>query len=47
MGDTEPEPVTCHLSLTPLAIATDPSPAYSPTMHNRLVNKDQKPVRKF
>ena len=27
-------PVTCHMSLTPIATATDPPPAYSPTMHS-------------
>ena len=32
--------VTCHLSLTPTAIARDPPPAFSPTMHSRLVCKD-------
>ena len=33
--------VACHLSLLPTATATDPPPADSPTMHNRLVLKDQ------
>ena len=34
--------VTFHLSLTPIATATYPPPANSPTMHRRLVFKDQK-----
>ena len=34
--------VTCHLSLTPIAKATDPPPAKSPIMHSRLVGKDPK-----
>ena len=34
--------VTCHLSLTPTATATDPPPANSPIMHNRLVCKEPK-----
>ena len=28
--------VTCHMSLTPTARATDPPPAKSPTMHSRM-----------
>ena len=35
-------PVICHLSLMPKATATDPPPANSPTMHSRMVGKDQK-----
>ena len=31
--------VTCHLSITPTATATDPPPANSPIMHSRLVAK--------
>ena len=36
-------PVTYHLSLIPTA--TDPHPANSPTMHSRLVHKNQKPKK--
>ena len=36
-------PVTCQLSLTPTATATDPPSANSPSMHRKLVCKDQKP----
>ena len=32
--------VTCHMSLTQTATATDPPPANSPTMHIRMVRKD-------
>ena len=35
-------PVTCHMSLTQTATATDPSPANSPTMHSRIICKDPK-----
>ena len=35
-------PVICHLSLMPKATATDLPPANSPTMHSRMVGKDQK-----
>ena len=35
-------PVTCKLSLIPAAKASDPTPANSPSMHSRLVRKDQK-----
>ena len=35
-------PVSCHLSLTPRAIDTDPPPAKSLNMHSRLVHKDPK-----
>ena len=31
--------VTCHLSITPTATATDPPHANSPIMHSRLVAK--------
>ena len=34
------------MSLTPTATATDPSPAYSPTMHSTLVCIDQKTQKK-
>ena len=34
-------PVTCHMSLRPTATATDPPTANSPTIHSRLVCKDQ------
>ena len=37
--------VTCHLSLTPTAKATDPPPANSPIMHSGLICKDQKPKK--
>ena len=33
--------VCCHQSLTPTAIATDPPPANSPTLHSRLVHQDK------
>ena len=33
--------VICNLSLTPTATATDLPPAYSPTMHRRLVCQDR------
>ena len=39
--------VTCHLSLTPTATATDPPPANSPIMHSRLVGKEPKIPKKF
>ena len=29
--------VTCHMSLTPTAIATVPPPTNSPTMHSRML----------
>ena len=32
--------IACHMSLTPTA--THPPPAYSPTMHSRLADKDLK-----
>ena len=32
--------VTCHMSVTPTATATDPPPANSPTMHRRIDDKD-------
>ena len=35
--------VACHLSLTATATATNPPPANSPIIHNRLVYKIQKP----
>ena len=38
IGDTKY--LTCHLSLTITATATDPPPANSPTMHSRLVCKE-------
>ena len=34
--------VVCHMSLTQTATATDPPPANSPTMHNRMGCKDPK-----
>ena len=33
--------VAFHMSLTPTATATDPPPANSPTIHSRMVHKDQ------
>ena len=33
-------PVTIHLSLTPTPTPTDPPPANSPTMHSRVVHKN-------
>ena len=38
-------PINCHLSLTPSATVTDPPPTNSPTMHSRLVCKDQKKTK--
>ena len=35
-------PVICHLSLMPKATATDPPFTNSPTMHSRMVGKDDK-----
>ena len=35
-------PIDCHLSLTPIATATEPAPANSPTMHSGPVRKDAK-----
>ena len=29
-------PLTCHMSVTPTATATDPTPAKSPSMHSRM-----------
>ena len=40
-------PVACHLSITPTVTATDPPPAYSPTMHSRLILKDLKIIKKI
>ena len=34
-------PVTCHMSPTPRATATDPPPANFPTLHSRLVHQDR------
>ena len=34
--------VTCQISLTSSALATDPPPAYFPTMHSRAVRKNPK-----
>ena len=39
--------VTYHTSLTPIATATDPPPANSPTMHSRLVGQDPKKLKIF
>ena len=39
--------VTCHKSLMQTATATDPTPANSPTMHNRFLCKDQQPKSTF
>ena len=35
-------PVTCHLSLTPTATATDPPPTNSPIMHLKMQSKNIK-----
>ena len=40
-------PVTCHLSLTLTATATDPPPANSPSMYSKLVRKDPKTHKIF
>ena len=39
--------ITCHLSLTSTATATDPPPANLPIMHSRLVRKDPRTQKLF
>ena len=40
-------PVTCCLSLTPIARATHPPPTSSPAMQSRLIRKDPKTRKKY
>ena len=39
--------VTCHRSLMSTATATDPPTATTPTMHSKLIKKDQKDQKKI
>ena len=39
--------VTCHRSLIPTATVTDPTAANTPTMHSKLIQKDQKNQKKI